>query len=108
MKEIRAYVQPYILSRLVQMLAEIPDFPGMSVSDCEGFGRDRIEAGKGFTPFALKKRLEIFTPDELVEPIVSAIMKHAHTGHPGDGKLYVIDVLEGSRIRTGERGKEIV
>jgi nitrogen regulatory protein PII len=55
-----------------------------------------------------QRRLEIFTPDELVEPIASAIMKYAHAGHPGDGKLYVIDVLEGSRIRTGERGKEIV
>jgi nitrogen regulatory protein P-II 1 len=108
MKEIRAYIQPYVLSRLVQVLAEIPGFPGLSVSDCEGFGRDRIEAGSGFTPFALKKRLEIFAPEELVEPIVAAIMVHAHTGRPGDGKVYVVDVLEGGRIRTGERGGEVV
>jgi nitrogen regulatory protein P-II 1 len=108
MKEIRAYIQPYVLGRLVQVLAEIPEFPGLSVSDCEGFGRDRVEAGSGFTQFAAKKRLEIFAPEELVDSIVAAIMQHAHTGRPGDGKVYVVDVLEGGRIRTGERGGEVV
>jgi nitrogen regulatory protein P-II 1 len=106
MKEIRAYVQPYVLARLTQFLSEIPNFPGLSVSDCEGFGKERIEAGRGFTPFAPKKRLEIFAPEELVETIVAAIMEHAHTGRPGDGKVYVLDVREGGRIRTGERGEE--
>lgn len=108
MKEIRAYIQPFILDRLLQALDEIPEFPGLSVSDCQGFGRERIEAGRGFTPFAAKKRVEIFAPEHLVEPIVAAIMTHAHTGRPGDGKLYVMEVVEGGKIRTGERGPEVV
>ncbi|CAL1238922.1 P-II family nitrogen regulator [Candidatus Methylocalor cossyra] len=108
MKEIRAYVQPFVLGRLVQVLTEIPGFPGLSVSDCEGFGRDRIEAGHDFTPFAPKKRLEIFAPDPLVDTIVTAIMAHAHTGRAGDGKVFVFEVLEGGRIRTGQRGPEVL
>ncbi|MGX2040316.1 P-II family nitrogen regulator [Methylocaldum sp. MU1018] len=108
MKEIRAYVQPHTLPRLAQALSEIPGFPGMSVSDCEGFGRDRIEAGRGFMPFARKKRLEIFAPDELTDAIVAAILHHAHTGLPGDGKVYVIDVQKGASIRTGAQGPFVV
>ena len=50
MKEIRAYIQPFMLSRLTQALLEIPDFPGMSVSDCEGFGRDTV-IDRDFTPY---------------------------------------------------------
>lgn len=105
MKEIRAYVQPHVIDRLLEAFDEIADFPGVSVSDCHGFGRERIEAGRGFTQFATKKRLEIFAPDELAETIVAAIMENAHTGRAGDGKLYVMEVLEWGRIRTGERGK---
>lgn len=106
MKEIRAYVQPFILGRLVQALAEIPGFPGLTVSDCEGFGQDRSEAGSGFVPFAAKKRLEIFAPDDLAEVIFATILRYAHTGRSGDGKVYLIEVLEGGRIRTGERGRQ--
>ncbi|MGZ8216132.1 P-II family nitrogen regulator [Methylomagnum sp.] len=108
MKEIRAYIQPHVLDRLVEAFDEIPDFPGMSLSDCQGFGRERIEAGRGFTQFATKKRLEIFAPDELAETIVATIMKHAHTGRAGDGRLYVTEVLAWGKIRTGKRGGEVV
>lgn len=108
MKEIRAYVQPHVIGRLTQILLEIPGFPGMSVSDCEGFGRDESAAALGFNPFTSKKRIEIFVADERVEPIVAAIMHHAHSGLPGDGKVYVLEVVEGGRIRTGERGKDTV
>jgi nitrogen regulatory protein PII len=108
MKEIRAYVQPFVLGRLVQALADIPGFPGLTVSDCEGFGQDRIEAGSGFIPSAPKKRLEIFAPDDLAEAIFAAVLQYAHTGRPGDGKVYMIEVLEGGKIRTGERGRQVV
>lgn len=108
MKEIRAYVQPHVLPRLAQALSEVPGFPGMSVSDCEGFGQEKIEAGRGFMPFARKKRLEIFAPDDLVDVIVSAILHHAHTGLPGDGKVYVIDVQKGASIRSGAQGACVV
>lgn len=108
MKEIRAYIQPFVLGRLVQTLVEIPGFPGMSVMDCEGFGHHRVEAGQDFNPFIHKKRLEIIVEDNLVEPIVAVIMKYAHTGRPGDGRVYVYDVVGAGSIRTGEwRGNPI-
>jgi nitrogen regulatory protein P-II 1 len=105
MKEIRAYIQPFMLSKLTQTLLEIPHFPGMSVSDCEGFGRVKVVSGQEYMPFMHKKRIEIFAPDEQVEIIFNTIMTVANTHQHGAGKVYVIDVLESGIISTGEREK---
>jgi nitrogen regulatory protein P-II 1 len=107
MKEIRAYVQPFVLGRVVQSLLEIPGFPGMSVLDCEGFGRNPVDAGHSFSPFMASKRLEIIADDDQVDAIVSAIMTHARTGRPGDGRVFVVEVLASGTIRTGERGDNL-
>jgi nitrogen regulatory protein P-II 1 len=107
MKEIRAYVQPFMLSRITQALLEIEDFPGMSVTDCEGFGNKLTGSAQHYTPFVEKKRLEIFAPDELVEVIFTTLLREASTGQHGDGKVYVVDVVEGGRISTGERGPNL-
>ncbi|GAB6047247.1 P-II family nitrogen regulator [Methyloparacoccus murrellii] len=105
MKEIRAYIQPFVLGRVVQALMEIPGFPGMSVWDCEGFGHQRGDSGQDFNPFVAKKRLEILAEEELVDVIIATLMKYAHTGRPGDGRVYLFDVLEEGEIRTGQRAK---
>lgn len=107
MKEIRAYIQPFMLPKLTQALLEIPGFPGMSVSTCEGFGRVQVPTVQDYTPFVEKKRLEIFAPDELVEIIFTTIMQHANTHLQGAGKVYVVDVIEGGRINSGERGPQL-
>ena len=107
MKEIRAYIQPFMLASVTQALLEIPGFQGMSVSNCEGFGRDKVESGQDYTPFFPKKRLEIFATEDLVEPIMTTLMRFAHSGHHGDGKIYIMDAIEGARISTGERGANI-
>ncbi len=107
MKEIRAYIQPFMLGRVAQALMEIEGFPGMSVSDCEGFGREIQGSNQDFMPFISKKRLEIFAADHQVERIVTTIMREAHSGRHGDGKVYVIEVREGARISSGERGAEL-
>lgn len=107
MKEIRAYIQPFMLAKLTQTLLEIPHFPGMSVSDCEGFGREKVIDQQNYTPFVEKKRIEIFVSDDLVETIFNAIMNIANTHQHGAGKVYIIDVDEGGRICTGERGNDI-
>ena len=104
MKEIRAYLQPFVLGRVVQALTEISGFPGVSVLDCDGFGHRKITSGQEFNPFTPKKRLEIIADDSQVEAIVAAIMKYAHTGRPGDGKILLFDVLDVTSIRTGEKG----
>ena len=107
MKEIRAYIEPFMLSKLTQTLLEIPDFPGMSVSDCEGFGRVKLIAGRDFTPYVPKKRIEIFAPDNLVECIFNEVMTVANTHQHGAGKVFVLNVDESGRISTGERGDEL-
>lgn len=107
MKEIRAYVQPFMLPRIMQSLLAIDGFPGMSVSDCEGFGRQRTEASQNYSPFIHKKRLEIFAPEHLVEIIVTTLMREASTGQRGDGKVFILPVDEGGRISTGERGADL-
>ncbi len=107
MKEIRAYVQPFLLPRIMQALLEIDGFPGMSVTDCEGFGRKRIETSQDYTPFVRKKRLEIFAPEHLVEEIFTTLMRVARTGQHGDGKVYILPVSEGGRISTGMRGADL-
>jgi len=107
MKEIRAYIQPYMLNHVTHALMEIPDFPGMSVSDCQGFGRERAETGNEYHPFYGKKRIEIFAPDVMADLIFDTIMRTAHTGHHGDGKVYIVNALHGGRISTGEKGPEL-
>jgi nitrogen regulatory protein PII len=107
MKEISAFIQPHKLSNVVVALMEIPGFPGMSVIDCNGFGREHNEHMQDYKTFLPRKRLEIFAPDSLVEIIFETIMLAAYSGRHGDGKVYVIDTLEGGRISTGERDPDL-
>jgi nitrogen regulatory protein P-II 1 len=107
MKEIRAYIQPHKLSQVTMALINLPGFPGMTVSECSGFGRERTEHSQDYKPFLTKRRIEIFAPDHLVDVIFETIMKVAHSGHHGDGKVYICEVIDGGRISTGERGANL-
>jgi nitrogen regulatory protein PII len=107
MKEIRAFIQPHKLSHVTVALLEIQGFPGMSVSDCDGFGRERTQHAQDYKPFLPKKRIEIFAPDNLVEIIFETIMTSAFSGQHGDGKVYIIDTLKGGRISTRERSEDL-
>ena len=108
MKEIRAYIQPFMLPKVTETLLEIPGFPGMSVSECEGFGREREADKQDYTPYLNNKRIEIFSPDELVDRIFSAIMSAANTHQHGAGKVYVLNVDRSGHISTGEEEKSSV
>jgi len=107
MKEIRAYIQPHKLNHVTMALMEIPGFPGMTVMDCSGFGRERTEHVQDYRPFLPKKRIEIFAPENLVELIFETIMDTAYSGQHGDGKVYVIGTLEGGRISSRERDVDL-
>lgn len=107
MKEIRAYIQPFMLSHVTEQLMLIPEFPGMSVSDCEGFGQKQVLSGQAFDPYTSKKRIEIFAREDLVAIIVTTLIKNANTTQFGAGKVYVMDVMEGYRIRSGEHGPDL-
>lgn len=109
MKEIKAIVQPFLLSKVVEALKEIEGLPGVTVSDVRGFGRARAVGSPdpvvdGTVEYAKKSKVEIVVPDNLAEIVVRTISERAHTGNPGDGKIFVYEVEDVIRIRTGERG----
>jgi nitrogen regulatory protein P-II 2 len=81
---------------------------GMTVSEVRGFGRQRghteIYRGAEYAiEFLPKTKIEIAVDDALVDQVVEAIMKAAHTGQVGDGKVFVFDLTQVVRVRTGER-----
>lgn len=98
MKEIKAIVQPFMLPAVLEGLQQIEDLPAATVSDVRGYSIVHPE----YEPHG-KTKLEIMVPDEMVGQVVAAIQKHAHTGNPGDGRIFVISVDETVKIRTGER-----
>ena len=95
MKLIIAIVRPHTIDKIVVALEDIENFPGITVTDVEGFGkRLRTPVYDKLNPFKLKKQIEIAANDEMVEPVVSAIRSHAHTGKVGDGIIVVLPIDE--------------
>lgn len=90
MKLIIAVVRPFTIDRLVVALEEIENFPGMTVTEADGFERKLKNTADTLNPFKPYKRIEIAAPDELVEQIVAAIRAQAHTGKKGDGVILLV------------------
>ncbi len=111
MKEIKAIIQPFMLTKVVSALRELEGLPGMTVdTSVRGFGKARAAGAPerlvdDFIEYVAKAKLEIVVPDELVETVVAVIQKNAHTGNPGDGKIFIYDVKDVVKIRTGECGE---
>jgi len=111
-KRIEAVIRPSKLDEVKEALAEV-GIKGMTLSEVKGFGRTggRREVYRGsayvvdFTP---KVMIEIVANDDLVTTILEAIQTVAKTGKIGDGKIFVSDVVEVVRIRTGERGEDAI
>lgn len=98
MKEIKAIIKPFMLEAVIEALREIKGLPAITISPAHGLSVER-----GSFDQVVKTKLEIMIPDELVEPVVQTIQKAAHTGNPGDGRIFVIPVETTVKIRTGER-----
>ncbi len=93
MKLITAIVRPFTLDKIVVALESIENFPGITVSEAEGFGqRLRTTSYDALNPFKEKKRIEIACHDDLAEQIVMAIRGQAHTGKKGDGIIFVLPI----------------
>lgn len=108
MKEIKAVIQPFMAERVIAALRAMESLPGLTISEARGFGRQRAQGGKGTmdgpSVFGVDKiKLEMVVEDELVGDVIETIRKHARTGNPGDGKIFVIPVDETVAIRTGGR-----
>lgn len=107
MKEIKAVIQPFVVNQVLAALRRMPELPGVTVSEVKGFGKGRITGGPpdatGTELFGARKlKIEIVIPDELADKVTEVILRHAHTGNPGDGKIFVSTVDDVIRIRTGE------
>lgn len=112
MKQITAIIKPFKLDEVREALAAV-GVSGLTVTDVKGFGRQKghTELYRGaeyVVDFLPKVKVEAVVSDEVVEPAVDAIIKAARTGKIGDGKIFVRQVDEVIRIRTGETGEEAV
>ena len=110
MKLITAIIKPFRLDDVREAISEV-GVHGITVTEVKGFGRQRghTELYRGaeyVVDFLPKVRLEIAVADELLDQALEAIIKAARTGKIGDGKIFVSDLGEVIRIRTGETGTE--
>ena len=106
MKKIEAIIKPFKLDDVVDSLTEL-GIEGVTISEVRGFGRQkgRTEIYKGaeyIVDFLPKLKLEIVIPDSLAESAVEAIKQSAKTGKVGDGKIFVSNIEQAIRIRTGD------
>ena len=109
MKLIWCVVRPESLEAVKQSLTERELIGGMTMTDVRGFGRQKGSTehyrGESYViRFLPKVRIEIVVRDEEVDGVMVAIRRAAHTGEVGDGKIFVVDVGQLMRIRTGDRG----
>jgi nitrogen regulatory protein P-II 1 len=112
MKKIEAIIKPFKLDEVKEALHEI-GIQGITVVEARGFGRQKghTELYRGaeyVVDFLPKVKVEVVLPPEQVEAAVEAIQKAARTGRIGDGKIFVLDVEEAIRIRTGETGTDAI
>ena len=113
MIEVKAIIQPFQLAGVIEALQEIEELPGVTVSDVRGFGRARAANAQdkvvdGSIEYARKSKLEVVIPEHLLDKVLHAILENAHTGNPGDGKIFLSKVIDVVRIRSGERGDRAI
>ncbi|MGC9127798.1 MAG: P-II family nitrogen regulator [Acidithiobacillus sp.] len=110
MKLITAIVKPFKLDDVREALSQA-GIQGLTVTEVKGFGRQKghTELYRGaeyVVDFLPKVKIETVVPDHLVDVATDALIKGARTGKIGDGKIFVTEVLDAIRIRTGESGDE--
>ena len=110
MKQITAIIKPFKLDEVREALADV-GVTGLTVTDVKGFGRQKghTELYRGaeyVVDFLPKVKVEAAIKDEMLDQAIEAIEKSANTGKIGDGKIFVFDLKQVIRIRTGETGAE--
>ncbi len=112
MKKIEAIIKPFKLDDVKEALHGI-GVQGLTITEVKGFGRQKghTELYRGaeyVVDFLPKIKLEVVVPADQVENVISAVAEAAGTGQIGDGKIFVMSLVEAIRIRTGERGASAV
>ncbi len=109
MKKIEAIIRPFRIDDVREALAEI-GVKGMTLTEVKGYGRQKghteLYRGSEYQiDFLPKIKLEVVVPDRMEDQVVDAILKTARTGQVGDGKIFVYNVEDAVRVRTGEAGE---
>jgi nitrogen regulatory protein P-II 1 len=109
MKKIEAIVRPFRIDDVREALAEI-GVKGMTLTEVKGYGRQKghteLYRGSEYQiDFLPKIKLEVVVPDRMEDQVVEAILKTARTGQVGDGKIFIYNVEDAVRVRTGEAGE---
>ena len=112
MKKLEAIIKPFKLDDVKNAVNDL-GITGMTISEVKGFGRqnghtDLHRGAEYAVDFLPKVKIEVVLPDRLVERAVQAIQEAARTDKTGDGKIFVLNIDEAVRIRTGERGSDAV
>ena len=110
MKKIEAIIKPFKLDDVKEALSEVGIY-GMTVTEVNGYGRQKghkeIYRGAEYVvDFVPKIKLEIVVPDERTEETIETVRNAANTGKIGDGKIFVLNVEQAIRVRTGETGND--
>jgi nitrogen regulatory protein P-II 1 len=111
-KKIEAIIKPFKLDEVKDALSEV-GIQGITVSEVKGFGRQKghTELYRGaeyVVDFLPKVKMEVVVADNMVEKVIGVIEESAKTGRIGDGKIFVSNIEEAVRIRTGERGEAAI
>ena len=112
MKKIEAIIKPFKLDEVKEALHEV-GVQGLTVTEAKGFGRQKghTELYRGaeyVVDFLPKVKIEVVIEDSLLERVVEAIQNAARTGRIGDGKIFVSDIEQAVRIRTGDTGADAI
>jgi nitrogen regulatory protein P-II 1 len=112
MKKIEAVIKPFKLDEVKEALQDV-GLQGITVVEAKGFGRQKghTELYRGaeyVVDFLPKVKIELVVPDQMLDQAVEAIRTAAYTGRIGDGKIFISDIQEAIRIRTGETGTDAI
>ncbi len=112
MQKVEAIIKPFKLDEVKEALNAI-GIQGITVSEVKGFGRQKghTELYRGaeyVVDFLPKIKLEVIVADDMVPKVLEAVQSAANTGRIGDGKIFVLPILEAVRIRTGDRGEDAI
>jgi len=112
MKKIEAIIKPFKLDEVREALSDI-GVMGMTAAEVKGFGRQKghTELYRGaeyIVDFLPKIKIDLLVSDDMTEKVVETIINVARTGKIGDGKIFIMDVIDAVRIRTGERGEDAI
>jgi len=112
MKKIEAIIKPFKLDDVKEALSEV-NIQGMTISEVKGHGRQKghteIYRGAEYVvDFIPKVKIEVVVTDEVLDAVLDKIEEAARTGKLGDGKIFVFNVEQAIRVRTGERGEDAI